>query len=36
VVVTDAIETLKPADSTRALDEIVAAGGTLARTADLC
>jgi nicotinamidase/pyrazinamidase len=36
VVVTDAIETLNPADSKRALDEIVALGGTLARTFDLC
>jgi nicotinamidase/pyrazinamidase len=36
VVVTDAIETLNPADSQTALDEIVGAGGTLARTADLC
>ena len=36
VVVTDAIETLNPADGKRALDEIVAAGGTLARTADFC
>jgi nicotinamidase/pyrazinamidase len=35
VVVTDAIETLNPADSKRALDEIVAGGGTLARTADV-
>jgi nicotinamidase/pyrazinamidase len=36
VVVTDAIETLNPADSKRALDEIVAGGGTLAHTADIC
>jgi nicotinamidase/pyrazinamidase len=36
VVVTDAIETLNPADSKRALDEIVALGGTLTRTADFC
>jgi nicotinamidase/pyrazinamidase len=36
VVITDAVETLNPADSKRALDEIVAAGGSLARTADLC
>jgi nicotinamidase/pyrazinamidase len=35
-VVTDAVETLNPADSARALDEIVAAGGLLARTADFC
>jgi nicotinamidase/pyrazinamidase len=36
VVVTDAIESLNPADSKRALDEIVAGGGTLAHTADIC
>ena len=36
VVVTDAVETLNPADSARALAEIVAAGGSLARTADFC
>lgn len=36
VVVTDAVETLNPADSARALDEIVAAGGSLARTSDFC
>jgi nicotinamidase/pyrazinamidase len=36
VVITDAIETLNPADSKCALDEIVAGGGSLARTADLC
>jgi nicotinamidase/pyrazinamidase len=35
-VVTDAIETLNPADSKCALDEIVAAGGSLTRTAELC
>src|SRR5438045_2565557 len=33
-VVTDAVETLNSADSARALDEITAAGGSLARTAD--
>jgi nicotinamidase/pyrazinamidase len=36
VVVTDAVETLNPADSTRALEEITGAGGSLARTADFC
>jgi nicotinamidase/pyrazinamidase len=36
VVVTDASETLNPADSKRTLDEIVAGGGTLAHTADIC
>jgi nicotinamidase/pyrazinamidase len=36
VVVTDAVETLNPADSARALEEITGAGGTLARTADFC
>src|SRR5215467_10887507 len=36
VVITDAVETLNPADSKRALDEVVALGGTLARTADFC
>lgn len=36
VVVTDAVETLNPADSARALNEIVAAGGSLARLADFC
>ena len=36
VVVTDAVETLNPADGKRALDEILAAGGSLARTADFC
>jgi nicotinamidase/pyrazinamidase len=35
-VVTDAIETLNAADSTCALDEIAAAGGSLAHTADFC
>jgi nicotinamidase/pyrazinamidase len=36
VVVTDAVETLNAADGARALDEIVAGGGSLARTADFC
>jgi nicotinamidase/pyrazinamidase len=36
VVVTDAVKTLKAADSARALGEITAAGGTLARAADFC
>ena len=36
VIVTDAVETLNPNDSARALEEIVAAGGSLARTADFC
>jgi nicotinamidase/pyrazinamidase len=35
-IVTDAIETLKTEDGKRALDEIVAAGGALARTSELC
>jgi nicotinamidase/pyrazinamidase len=35
-VVTDAIETLNPADGQRALDEIAAGGGSLARTRDIC
>ena len=36
VVVTDAVETLNPADSARALEEITAAGGTLALAAEFC
>ena len=36
VVVTDAVETLNPADSARALKEITDAGGTLARAAEFC
>jgi nicotinamidase/pyrazinamidase len=36
VVVTDGVETLNAGDSKRALDEIAAAGGRLARTADFC
>jgi nicotinamidase/pyrazinamidase len=36
VVVTDAVETLSPANSKCALDEIVAAGGSVAHAADLC
>ena len=36
VVVTDAVETLNPADSARALKEITDAGGTLALAAEFC
>ena len=36
VVVTDAVETLNAANSARALDEVTAGGGSLARTADFC
>ncbi len=36
VIVTDAVETLKAENSARALAEIAAAGGTFARTADIC
>jgi len=36
VVVTDAVETLNPTDSARALKEITDAGGTLALAAEFC
>jgi nicotinamidase/pyrazinamidase len=36
VIVTDAVETLKAEDSAKALTEIAAAGGTFARTAEIC
>jgi nicotinamidase/pyrazinamidase len=36
VVVTDAVETLKADDSAKALEEIRAGGGTLARVAEFC
>jgi nicotinamidase/pyrazinamidase len=35
-IVTDAVEGLEAASSARALGEVTAAGGTLARTADFC
>ena len=35
-VVTDAVETLNAEDSARALEEVRAAGGTLARVAEIC
>jgi len=35
-VVVDAVETLDPAEGHRAVHEIIAAGGSLARTADIC
>src|SRR5262249_46658215 len=35
-VVVDAVEALDPAEGHRAVHEIIAAGGSLARTADIC
>jgi nicotinamidase/pyrazinamidase len=35
-VVTDAVETLRPEDSARALEEVCAGGARLARVADVC
>ncbi|HXB68439.1 MAG TPA: isochorismatase family cysteine hydrolase [Candidatus Acidoferrales bacterium] len=35
-IVTDAVETLRAADSARALDEVCAAGARLARVSDIC
>ena len=35
-IVTDAVETLRAEDSTKALDELCAAGATRARVADIC
>ena len=36
VIVTDAVRAFNPAESDRAIEEIVAGGGSLARTADFC
>jgi nicotinamidase/pyrazinamidase len=36
IVVVDAVEALDPAEGHRAVHEIIAAGGSLARTADIC